>query len=312
VLELHGSAGRGHRGRDQRRDVAGAEESSSRASRHSGAADKGNAARCGPACGSAAGGRAGAAREPEHLSQKAQRAHRRRERRQPAVDAAQLPAEAAAAGAVPHVAAGIGVRAKAAFIRLDELLVDLAAGGVARRSGLRERDPRADEERLDGADRDPERRRQLGVGHTAQLAQQKRGSLLIGEPADVVDQPPQRLAGISLGNRVVDDATDQLEHLRRGRCRPPELVDAAVVSHAKQPRAQREISVAGAQPRVRAHEHILERILRVLPCGQHLPRVREQALVVAVVDRAEGLVVAGTEQRNELFVGAEAKQRRRD
>jgi hypothetical protein len=148
VLDLHGSASCGHRGRDQGRDVAGAEERSSRAGRHSGAADKGSAAGGGPARGGTACGCAAArtACETEHLRQHAERAERWAERRQPAVDAAQLPAEAATAGAIPHVAAGVRVRANATVVRLDELLVDLAAGGVARRGGLRERDPRADEE----------------------------------------------------------------------------------------------------------------------------------------------------------------------
>jgi hypothetical protein len=41
---------------------------------------------------------------------------------------------------------------------------------------------------------------------------------------------------------------------------------------------------------------------------KHLPRVGEQPLSVAVVDYAEGLVVAGPEQRDELLVGAEAKE----
>jgi hypothetical protein len=41
---------------------------------------------------------------------------------------------------------------------------------------------------------------------------------------------------------------------------------------------------------------------------QHLARVGEQALPVAVVDNAERLVMTRPEQRDELLVGAEAKQ----
>src|SRR5205085_8063543 len=47
-----------------------------------------------------------------------------------------------------------------------------------------------------------------------------------------------------------------------------------------------------------------------LPIWQHLARVGEQPLPVAVVDDPEGVVVAGPEQRHELLVGAETKERR--
>jgi hypothetical protein len=43
--------------------------------------------------------------------------------------------------------------------------------------------------------------------------------------------------------------------------------------------------------------------------GKHLPRVREQALAVAIVDDAERIVVPGAEQRDELGVRAKAKKR---
>ena len=100
-----------------------------------------------------------------------------------------------------------------------------------------------------------------------------------------------------------------LEHLRRGGQRPPELVYAAVVGHAVQPGSQRQIAVAGPKAGVGADEHLLEGVLGVLAARQHLPRVGEQPLVVAVVDRAERLVVAGPEQRHELLIRAQAQKR---
>jgi hypothetical protein len=45
---------------------------------------------------------------------------------------------------------------------------------------------------------------------------------------------------------------------------------------------------------------------------KHLARVGEESLPVAVVDDPEGIVVAGAEQRYELFVGAEAEEWRPD
>jgi hypothetical protein len=45
---------------------------------------------------------------------------------------------------------------------------------------------------------------------------------------------------------------------------------------------------------------------------EHLPRICEQPLPVAVVDDPEGVVMTGTEQRDQLFVGTETKKWRPD
>jgi hypothetical protein len=42
---------------------------------------------------------------------------------------------------------------------------------------------------------------------------------------------------------------------------------------------------------------------------EHLARVGEQAHAVAVVNRPEGVIGAGAEQRHELFVGAQSQER---
>ena len=70
--------------------------------------------------------------------------------------------------------------------------------------------------------------------------------------------------------------------------------------------------VVAAQRAVRAHEHVLERVLRVaVRAAQHLAGVGEQAGAVAVVDGAERVVGAVAEQRHELLVGAQTQQARR-
>ena len=66
------------------------------------------------------------------------------------------------------------------------------------------------------------------------------------------------------------------------------------------------------QAGVRPEEHVLERILGILAGREHLAGVREQPGAITVVDRAEGLIVACPEQRDELLVGAKAKERRPD
>ena len=70
--------------------------------------------------------------------------------------------------------------------------------------------------------------------------------------------------------------------------------------------------MVGPQARVRAHEDVLERVLGVLTVREHLPRVGEQPLPVAVVDDPEGVVVARAEQGYELLVGPEAEEWRPD
>jgi hypothetical protein len=85
------------------------------------------------------------------------------------------------------------------------------------------------------------------------------------------------------------------------------------VSDPVEPRAQRELAVVGAQTGVGADEDLLNGVLSVLGrAGQHLARVREQPLAVAVVDHPEGILVAGSEKRHELLVGPDAQERSAD
>ena len=72
------------------------------------------------------------------------------------------------------------------------------------------------------------------------------------------------------------------------------------------------MALVGAQGAVGAHEHVLQHVLGVLTrtCAQHLAHVREQPLAITVVDRAERLVAAGPEQREQLLVRTQPEQRR--
>jgi hypothetical protein len=130
---------------------------------------------------------------------------------------------------------------------------------------------------------------------------------------DVGDQTPQRLALLGVGGRIVSRRPDQLHDLRRRHRRTPKLVDAPVVSHPVEPRAQRQLPMVGAQAGVRPDEDVLERVLGILPrAGQHLTRVREQPLAVSVVDDAECVIAASSEQRDQLLIRAQPQQRRPD
>jgi hypothetical protein len=80
-----------------------------------------------------------------------------------------------------------------------------------------------------------------------------------------------------------------------------------------QPGAQRELAIAGPQPPVGAHEHLLHGVLGVdRGARQHLPRIGEHPLAIAIVDDPERVLVAGSEQRDELLVGADPEQRATD
>ena len=69
--------------------------------------------------------------------------------------------------------------------------------------GLDEADAGADEQRLDRRDGDAQRGGELDVGEALHLAHEQRGALLLGQRADVGDQPAQVLAALGLGERVV-------------------------------------------------------------------------------------------------------------
>jgi hypothetical protein len=245
-----------------------------------------------------------ASSDPEQLGDDAEWPERRRQRRELTADAAQVAPEFAAAGAVAHVPSGPRVRPYPPIMRKHQLGADLRACRVAGFDCLNQSDPGADQQRFDRRDGDSEGVGDAGVAHPSKLAHQQRGALLIREPPDVSDQPPERLALIGLSDWVVDGRS-KLDALVRWRHRPPQLIDAAVMSHPIEPSAQRQLSVTRAEPRVRAQEHVLHGILGVLPAGQHLPGIREQASSVPIVNCTKCLLVPGSEHRDELLIGAQ-------
>ena len=187
------------------------------------------------------------------------------------------------------------------------------ARGVARLDGLDEPDPRAHEQRLHRLQRDAERLGELGVAQAVHLAHEQRRALLLGQPADVGDQAAQVVAALRVDRRVVQRPARGLEEVDRGRHGLAQMVDAAVVRDAVQPGAQRHRPVVDAQRGVGAQEDVLQRVLGVLArAAEHLAGVDEQPLAVAVVDDAEGRVVAGAEEGDELLVGSQPQKRRRD
>ena len=150
---------------------------------------------------------------------------------------------------------------------------------------------------------------EVGVGEALELADDQRRALLLGQRVEVGDEPPQVLAALGLGDRV-GAAGEQLVGLQRRRGRAAHVVDAAVVGDAVEPRPHGDVALAGAQGAVGAQEDVLHDVLGLGVPAQHVAHVGEQALVVAVVERAERVLAAGAEEREQLLVGAQAQQRR--
>jgi hypothetical protein len=129
--------------------------------------------------------------------------------------------------------------------------------------------------------------------------------LLLGETLDIGDQSSEHLTLLGLGDRILREPGQMLDRVGTRQKRPPQLVDAAVVGYAIQPRPQRELALATAQARVGSHEDLLHRVLGILwRASEHLTRIDEQALAIAIMDHPEGILAAGSEQRYELLVAA--------
>ena len=260
VLELDGASGRHHRGREQRRDVRGS-------GAHRADADDGRSA--GPAL-----------RRPRRARRRRRRCRRRRPRaRWRARRAARASARSRANRRLTprswwrnsrQPAQSRMWRRAVAFGRSPRSCETISSSRISEHAVSRASSacPSASRARtssdLTAGTVTPSAPGHVGVGHSAELAHQQRRPLLLGEPADVRDQAPERLAPVGLVDRVVHRGAQQLEHLGRRRRRPAQLVDAAVVRDAVQPGPERELAVVGPQARVGAHEDVLERVLGVL------------------------------------------------
>ena len=253
VLDLDGAAG-GERGRARDGgDLAGG-----------GAAHGGRAAGSRSAAGRCAARGGSAAADAEQLRGERRGAGAGAEGGEARAHPAQRGAVLAAAVALAHVAAGAAGRLDAAVVGGDQVVADDGAVGAAGLGGLDEPEPRAHEQRLDGRDGDVERGGEVGVGHAVDLAHQQRRALLVGEAADVGDQAAQVLAPLRVLERVVQRGPRHLEHVGGGRHRAAQVVDAAVVGDAVEPRADVDRALVGAQGAERAHEDVLQHVLRIL------------------------------------------------
>ncbi len=256
VLDLRRAA-RGHCGGNQKcGHVAGAGGEYARRGQRAPGADhsagrhtargQGSAARGGTPARGRAAACAGPPADPEQIGDHAERSERGCERRQLAADTAHLEAEFAAARAVAQMAPGQAAGSNPPVMGEDQLLADLRAGGLPCDAGLGQTHPRAHKQRLDGRNRDAQCFAEIAVGHPAELAHQQRRALLLRETLDIGDQSSEHLTLLGLGDRILREPRQMLERVGARQQRSAQLVNAAVVSYAIQPRPQCELALAGA------------------------------------------------------------------
>ena len=193
-------------------------------------------------------------------------------------------------------------------VDVGQLLADLDARRLARRAGAQQRLARLEDERLDLLPAHAEDGRDLLVGLVAELEEDQRGALVVGQALQLGHQLAQVGAPLDVGGHALDrpgavrDRVDGDLGAARTQHR-----QAAVAGDRVQPRAQVDVAAAAAQRPVRRGEAVLQGVLGLLATAQHLPAEGEQPAVVAVVDDLEGVVVAGAHASDEPVV-ADAQQ----
>jgi hypothetical protein len=143
-----------------------------------------------------------APRQPDQLGQGGQRSHRYQPG-QPPLDQGDLTSVAPAGRAVAKVPPSDRPGAHALLMSQAKCLPDLRAGGVASRVGPYEAHSGPDQKRLHGRNARIQNGGHLGVGDAAEFPQQQRRALLLGEPADVLNQAAQGLTGVGASRRVI-------------------------------------------------------------------------------------------------------------
>ena len=136
----------------------------------------------------------------------------------------------------------------------------------------------------------------------------QRGALALGQPLEAGDERAELLGAEKrsrVGRGVAERGSVGLDVGRADGA--AQDVERAVADDRVEPGLERHLAVVGAQGAQRADERVLDDLLGVVVrAAQELARVREQARLVAVVDRVEGAVVAGADQVDELLVGGGA------
>ena len=216
-----------------------------------------------------------------------------------------LLAERAAARALAQVAVQRRAPQRAAA-EVRELLADLLARRLTRRPARDQRGAGLEHERLHLLPRDVEHRGDLVVRDGAELGEHQRGPLVLGQRRDVAEQLADVLAPLRLGRQVLGGR--RVELVERQLAAGAQHREAAVARDRVEPRPELDLRSAAHEVAVGGHERVLDRVLRLVGRGQHVAAEREDAAVVAVIDRLEGRLAPAAHERDEPLVGGDAQQ----
>ena len=262
---------------------------------------------CPATTGSARGGSTAAAEQAAELGEQGaledeQRA-RREERGERLGVGAKLGAEGAAGVAALDMAASGAVDLGQSLGGLGELDPDLVTGQLTGLARFGERDAGADQQALHARDGGVHRLGDLLVAHRVDLAQQERRALGLGEMADVLEETAELLAVLDAlvgGHPIqVGVGVHRVLPVRGGLTK---VVEAAVPRDPVEPRANGDRALVGDHRVVGRDEDLLEHVLRVLGRAEHLPAEAEEAGLVALDERVEGVLVTPPGQGDELLV----------
>jgi hypothetical protein len=187
-----------------------------------------------------------------------------------------------------------------------ELLADVGAGRVASDAAGQERGAGLEHERFDLVARARQDPRDLLVRDVAELGEHEGGALIVGQVRHVGQDRAQVLPRRHLGGQTIRDGQGHLRHgaLAAGA----QYRQAAVAGYRVEPRPQRGGRVGAPQVAVGGEERELQDVLGLLLGAQHVPTERQDGTMVALEQRLERALRAGTHVLDQPLIGGEPQQ----
>jgi hypothetical protein len=185
-----------------------------------------------------------------------------------------------------------------------ELLADVVARGLAREARGDERVARLENERLDLLSGHPQYARDLLVLESAELSEDQRRPLVLGQRADIAQEVTQRLAALNCGDETLCDRLRRIAvHDRRIAPPRPQHRDTAVARDREQPRLEVDRLSAVTDATVGGEEGVLDCVVGIVGLPEEVPAEGVDRAGVAVVDLLERPRIAFPNPRHEPLVG---------
>ena len=185
--------------------------------------------------------------------------------------------------------------------RDGKLLADRVARDRARVRRRHQVLARLEDQRLDLPRPHADHLAHLGMREVAELGEQQRRALVVGQRAQIVEQVAQIGALLDVGGEVLGRRHARVRKVVLLAPRAQER-DAAIARDRVQPRPHGLGHLAGAERAVGGDERVLDDVLGVVDAPDHVAGEREQLQVVALEERLEGGHVATARRARELLV----------